>query len=249
MSEEPSLKTKLQQLYALQLVDSHLDELQELKGDLPSEVQSLEEQLAGLGDERKSHESRMKQSFSQRDDADAHILSLKERLEKYKKQQFAVRTNREYDALTREMDTATETITKLEKDMEQLEATATVARTQTEEADAKIAELEKILTEKRAALAEVSKATEDEELRFTHEREKLVARIAKPDLAAYERIRKAKRGTAVVPVKRQACGGCHNRVPPQKLLELRKNDRLYTCERCGRIIVSDEIVLSSVRVA
>lgn len=243
------MKTKLQQLYALQLVDSHLDELQELKGDLPGEVQSLEEQLAGLGDERKNHASSMKQSFSQRDDADAHIISLKERLEKYKKQQFAVRTNREYDALTREMDTATETITKLEKDMEQLEATATVARTQMEEADVKIAELEKILTEKRTALAEVSKATEDEELHFTHERDKLVARITKPDLAAYERIRKAKRGTAVVPVKRQACGGCHNRVPPQKLLELRKNDRMYTCERCGRIMVSDEIVQSSVRMA
>lgn len=243
------MKTKLQQLYALQLVDSHLDELQELKGDLPGEVQSLEEQLATLGTERTGYERHMKQSFSQRDDADAHIVSLKERLEKYKKQQFAVRTNREYDALTREMDTAAESITRLGKEMEQLEATATIARTQTEETAVKIAELEKVLTEKRAALAEVSKTTEDEELRFAHEREKLVARIPKPDLAAYERIRKAKRGTAVVPVRRHACGGCHNRVPPQKLLELRKNDRIYTCERCGRIIVSDEIAQINVDVA
>jgi hypothetical protein len=242
------LKTKLQQLYALQQVDSHLDELQELKGDLPGEVHSLEEHLTALGDQRTGHEQRMKQSFAQRDDADAQIISLKERLEKYKKQQFAVRTNREYDALTREMDTAAETISKLEKDMEQLEAAATVARTEMEETAAKIEELQKQLAEKRTALAEVSKTTEDEELRFTHEREKLVARIAKPDLVAYERIRKAKRGTAVVPVKRQACGGCHNRVPPQKLLELRKNDRIYTCERCGRIMVSDEIAQADVDV-
>ena len=174
------MKTKLEQLYALQLVDSHLDELQELKGDLPGEVQSLEEQLATLGTERTSHERHMKQSFSQRDDADAHIISLKERLEKYKKQQFAVRTNREYDALTREMDTAAESITKLEKEMEQLEAAATIARTQMEETAVKIAELEKVLAEKRTALAEVSKTTEDEELRFKHEREKLVARISDP---------------------------------------------------------------------
>ncbi len=243
------MKTKLQQLYALQLVDSHLDELQELKGDLPGEVQSLEEHLATLGTERTGYERHMKQSFSQRDDADAHIVSLKERLEKYKKQQFAVRTNREYDALTREMDTAAESITRLGKEMEQLEATATIARTQSEETAVKIAELDKVLTEKRAALAEVSKTTEDEELRFAHEREKLVARIPKPDLAAYERIRKAKRGTAVVPVRRHACGGCHNRVPPQKLLELRKNDRIYTCERCGRIIVSDEIAQINVDIA
>lgn len=235
------MKTKLEQLYALQQVDSEFDELQQLKGDLPHEVRSLEEQLAALNAERSGHEQRMKQSFAQRDDADAQIISLKERLEKYKKQQFAVRTNREYDALTREMDTAAETITRLEKEVVQLEAAATIARTQMEEAAAKIEELEKQLVEKRAALAEVSKATEEEELSLVHRREKLVARIAKPDLAAYERIRKAKRGTAVVPVKRQACGGCFNRVPPQKLLELRKNDRLYTCERCGRIIVSDEI--------
>jgi uncharacterized protein len=235
------LKTKLQQLYALQLVDSHLDELQELKGDLPGEVQSLEEQLAALGAERAGHEQQMKQSFAQRDEADAQIISMKERLEKYKKQQFAVKTNREYDALTREMDTATESIARHEKEMEQLEAAATVARTKMEEVAAKIEQLEAQLVEKRTALAEVSKTTEDEELRYAHEREKLVARIVKADLAAYERIRKAKRGTAVVPVKRQACGGCHNRVPPQKLLELRKNDRIYTCERCGRIMVSDEI--------
>ena len=103
-----------------------------------------------------------------------------------------------------------------------------------------------MLEEKKTALAEVSKTTEDEELQYTHEREKLVARIAKSDIFTYERIRKAKRGTAVVPVRRQACGGCHNRVPPQKLLELRKNDRIYTCERCGRIIVSDEIAQSSI---
>jgi len=235
------VKTKLQNLFALQQVDSHLDELQELKGDLPGEVQTLEEQLASLAEQRTDHEQRMKQSFAQRDDADAQIITLKERLEKYKKQQFAVRTNREYDALTREMDTATETIAKLEKEMEQLEAAASIARTQMEETAAKITDHQKLLSEKRTALTEVSKTTEDEELRFTHEREKLVARIARPDLVAYERIRKAKRGTAVVPVKRQACGGCHNRVPPQKLLELRKNDRIYTCERCGRIIVSDEI--------
>jgi len=170
-------------------------------------------------------------------------------LEKYKKPQFAVKTNREYDALTREMDTATETISKHEKGMEQLETAATVARTKMEEAAAKIEELQAQLTEKRAALAEVSKATEDEELQYTHEREKIVARITKADLIAYERIRKAKKGTAVVPVKRQACGGCHNRVPPQKLLELRKNDRIYTCERCGRIIVSDEISQPNASVA
>jgi hypothetical protein len=80
-----------------------------------------------------------------------------------------------------------------------------------------------------------------------HERQKLVSRIAKADLALYERIRKARNGKAVVPVKKGSCGGCFNRVPPQKLLELRQHERVYTCERCGRIIISDEIAESATK--
>jgi hypothetical protein len=146
------------------------------------------------------------------------------------------------------MDGAVEAIHRLEKEMEQLEIKGTTTRTAIEELATKIEELQKQLDERGAALAEVSKSTEVEELQFNHQRQKVVARIAKPDLAAYERIRKAKRGMAVVPVKKGACGGCFNRVPPQKLLELRQNDRLYTCERCGRIIVSDEIAETSAKV-
>jgi predicted nucleic acid-binding Zn-ribbon protein len=100
-----------------------------------------------------------------------------------------------------------------------------------------------VLGEKRAALAEVSKTTEEEEGKLRHEREKIVHRVAKGDLAQYERIRKAKKGKAVVPVRRAACGGCFARVPPQKLLELRQNSKIYLCEHCGRIIVSDEIAV------
>ena len=236
------MKSKLQYLYALQLIDSSLDELQQQKGDLPAEVLKLEAELAGQQHHHANVEQTMRQAFSMRDNADNEILTLKQKLEKYKSQQFAVRTNREYDALTREMDGASEAIVRLEKEMEQLEGQATAARTELAEIQQAIEGATKILEDKRVALAEVSKLTEDEELHFQHERQKAVARIAKSDLAAYERIRKAKKGMAVVPVKKGACGGCFNRVPPQKLLELRQNERMYTCERCGRIIVSDEIV-------
>lgn len=235
------MKNKLQYLYALQLVDTSLDELEEQKGDLPSEVRALEAKLEQLEAQLKALDQTMKQSFIQRDEADSEIISLKSKMEKYKSQQFAVRNNREYDALTREMDSAAVSITKLEKEMEAFEGKATAARTEIEGVKTAIAELEETLKEKREALTEVSKSTEDEELKFTHERQKIVARVPKADLAVYERIRKARNGKAVVGVKKGACGGCYNRVPPQKILELRQNTMLYTCERCGRIIVSDEI--------
>jgi predicted nucleic acid-binding Zn-ribbon protein len=140
------------------------------------------------------------------------------------------------------MDTAAETIARLEKEMENFETRATVSRTSIEGLTAQMEATAAELEERRAALAEVSKATEEQELQFAHKREKILVHIAKPDLAVYHRIRKARKGKAVVPVTRNACGGCFARVPPQKILELRRNDRIFTCEHCGRILVSDEIV-------
>jgi len=234
------LENKLRLLYSLQNVDSQLDELEELKGDLPAEVRELEEQRAALEAQVSQLETAMRSAFSQRDTTDGEIVALRERTEKYKAQQFQVRNNKEYDALTKEMDSAADTIVRLEKEMELLEGKATVARGDIELAKEKLSEVDGVIEEKRAALAEVSKTTADEEAKLAHEREKLVHRIAKPDLVQYERIRKAKKGKAVVPVKKGACGGCFARVPPQKLLELRQNMLLYLCEHCGRIVVSEE---------
>jgi predicted nucleic acid-binding Zn-ribbon protein len=243
------LEDKLRNLYALQQIDNNLDELEQLKGDLPSEVRELEEKIQGFQKQIATLEHTMKSSFSARDNADSEIIGLREKVEKYKAQQFQVRNNKEYDALTKEMDHAASTIGKLEKEMEVLEGKATMARTDIEAIKLQLDELLPMIEEKREALMEVSKETEAEELKYTHERKKLLSRIGKADLATYERIRKAKKGKAVVPVKRGSCGGCFNRVPPQKLLELRQNNTLYTCEHCGRIIVSDEIAEKNSTVA
>jgi predicted nucleic acid-binding Zn-ribbon protein len=236
------LENKLRNLYTLQLIDNNLDEIEELKGDLPSETRELEARVAALEQQLAALEHEMRTSFTARDNADSEIVNLREKLERYKKQQFDVRNNREYDALSREMDAAMNAIAKLEKQMETLENKAITARTDIETLKTKLADAQDALEEKRLALAEVSKSTETEELKYKHQREKVTPRIAREDLITYERIRKAKKGKAVVPVKRGACGGCYNKVPPQKLLELRLNSSLYTCERCGRILVSDEIV-------
>ncbi len=243
------MENKLRNLYALQQVDSTLDELEELKGDLPAEVRELERRMSELQDQLAKLEKVMMDSFIQRDSADNEILAFKEKLEKYKVQQYQVRSNREYDALTREMDHATESVAKLEKDMGTFENRATIAKGDIETTKVQIQELAGILEEKRTALTEVSKATEAEERKYQHEREKLVVRINKEDLGTYERIRKARRGSAIVAVRRGSCGGCFNKVPPQKLLELRQNNKIYTCEHCGRIIVSDEIAEASSTVA
>ncbi len=118
------METKLRYLYALQQIDNNLDELEELKGDLPAETKALEATINELEVQVATLDLTMKSAFSSRDNADSEIISLKEKMEKYKAQQFEVRNNREYDALTREMDHATQTIAKLEKEMEESEAKA-----------------------------------------------------------------------------------------------------------------------------
>lgn len=238
------MENRLRMLYSLQQVDSHLDELQELKGDLPRKVADLQSTLQAREQTKKEYEDFIRQSIAQRDAVDVEILTLRETIEKYKSQQFQVKTNKQYDALTREIDAAQEKIGTLQKQMDAVEGKVTVTKRDLENLGPEIETLRTELEERSAELALVNKEHEDEELKLRHEREKIVVRIDKGDLRRYDRIRAAKDGKAIVPVRRNACGGCFKRVPPQTVLELRKNTRVIQCEHCGRILVSDEIVNS-----
>lgn len=241
------MENRLRMLYALQLVDSSLDELQEMKGDLPQVVAELSESVKSKLAQIKEFEDFIKQSFVTRDKTDVDILALKGKIEKYKSQQFQIKTNKQYDALAREIDLTQEKITKLQKDMEILEGKASIAKEDVEKLRPEIETLQNEFSERKKELVAVNKEHEDEELKLHHEREKLLSHISKSDIQMYERIRKAKEGKAVVPIKRNSCGGCFNRVTPQRVLELRKNNAIITCERCGRILVSDEIVQSATK--
>ena len=232
---------KLQLLYALQQVDTSLDDLHELKGNLPAMVEDLEQSLKEKKKRLSELESSVKKSNSRRNTIDDDILNLKQRIEKYKKQQFEIKTNKQYDALTREIEYSKEQIVKLEKEMRDLDANISIMKSDVEPLAPEIKSQEKELADKKYELDFVNKEHEDEELKFKHQREKIVVRISKSDSSKYERIRKAKVGKAVVAVHRNSCDGCHHLIPPQLNLELRKNNRIINCEHCGRILVSDEV--------
>ncbi len=236
-------------MYALQRVDSNYDDLQELKGDLPGIVKELQEKIAEQEDRKKKLEDTTRQSLVSRDEADSEIISLKEKIEKYKAQQFEVKSNKQYDMLGKEIDYSQERIAKLTKELEVLEGKAAAAKEDAQKLGPEVDQLRLELKEKSEELALVNKEHEEEELKLQHERDKIIVRLQKGELEMYERIRKAKGGLAVVPVKRNACGGCYNRVPPQRVLELRKNSRISTCERCGRILVSPELALDTSEIA
>src|ERR1041385_2369088 len=243
--KDSSMENKLRYLYALQQVDTQLQDVQELKGDLPMVVAGLESRAAEMKAKLKELNDTIKQAKIDRDSADVEIIDLAEKVEKYKSQQLHVKSNRQYDALTKEIEEAEARSTRLEKEMETSETKIKTAKTDIEGMSGQSEELSAELQEKQKELREVNKEHEKEELKLQHEREKLLARIERADLDRYERIRKAKGGKAVVPIRRDACGGCFSRVPPQKILEIRQNSKFFQCEHCGRILVSDQVVEKS----
>jgi predicted nucleic acid-binding Zn-ribbon protein len=228
-------------LYQLQQIDNQLDELEDLRGDLPNMVRELEEKIASFVSDIDVKEKEQKDSIVRRDENENEIEKLKENQKKFKAQLYQVRNNKEYDALTKEIDHTEEQINKLEAENNSLADRSKVLTVEIEEITPRVDELKKELNEKEVDLKEIIKANEREETKLLDERKKFESAVKKNDLSSYMRIRKAKKGMAVATIRRSACSGCHNIVPSQRQLEIRRNNKLFFCEYCGRILVSAEI--------
>jgi predicted nucleic acid-binding Zn-ribbon protein len=236
-----NLVNRLKTLYELQLIDDQLDELEELRGDLPNAVQALQDKINSITEQMTLKESKRKESLEKREENDEEVEKLKANQKKFKSQLYQVRNNKEYDALTKEIDHTEEQILKLETENDALADQSKTLAEDIEALSPQLVELNEELKVKEADLKEIIKANQKEEAKLRTERKDIEAETKKPDYAAYMRIRRAKKGKAVATIKRSACSGCHNIVPPQRQLEIRRNNRLFYCEYCGRILVSPEI--------
>lgn len=241
MTTETTVEQRLKLLFSLQGIDLELQEIEELKGDLPHIVRDLEARHAAMTARLEELNASMKELRLSRERADNDIVDIAAKVERYKGQQMSVKSNRQYDALTREIEIAEQKSLQLQKGMGDAENRLQVARTDAEALRAELETLSGELKERQKELKEVNKEHEKSELALRHQREKIVVRLDRDDLDRYERIARAKGGKAVVQVRRNACGGCFSRVPPQKILELRQNSRFYLCEHCGRILVSETL--------
>ncbi len=232
---------RLKILYELQNLDDQLDELEELRGDLPNAVEALEEKISGIKKEIADKDKERKESLEKREGNEEEIEKLKENQKKFKAQLYQVRNNKEYDALTKEIDHSEEQFTKLEAENNTLADLSKKLTDEIEEVSPQLDLLKEELKVKEADLKDIIKANEKEEVKLRAKRKEIEALTKKADYSAYMRIRKAKKGKAVATIKRSACSGCHNIVPSQRQLEIRRNNKLFFCEYCGRILVSTEI--------
>lgn len=240
---EITVEQILRALYELQLVDSSADKIRTLRGELPLEVQDLEDEMAGLETRISNYEKDLKEIEESIAKKKNEIKDAETLIKKYEEQQKNVRNNREFDSLSKEIEYQTLEIELCEKRIREF----TVQMTEkTETLDASKAVFEdrsKDLEAKKGELDEIIEDTKKEEKELVDKSEKLQTVIEPRLITAYSRIRNnARNGLAVVTIKRDACGGCFNKIPPQRQLDIKSRKKITVCEYCGRILVDDEIV-------
>lgn len=242
----------LKTLVLLQRLDLQLDDLTIMRGDLPDQIEDLEAELEGIKVTVVNAEKFLKEADGQIDAIRVEIEASKEKTAKYKAQQFEVRNNREYDALTKEMDSMAKHAEDMEKKIEAIKAQKEESSKVSLLADPKIKHLEQELKDRKAQLEDITRDTLDEERILLSDRKKLIEKTDKKMIDQYERIRAARDGKVVVKIQRGACGGCFKVIPLQRQAEIKKGTRVFHCEHCGRIIVSelyfDEIMNGAVAV-
>jgi predicted nucleic acid-binding Zn-ribbon protein len=240
--EDISVERKLKALYNLQQIDTQIDKIKIVRGELPLEVEDLEDEIAGLQtriDNFKKEVEDLNVTIIEKEDMMKSCLAM---IKKYEEQQMNVRNNREYDSLSKEIE-----FQKLE--IQLAEKLIKESKFKIENIDAEIADATERLKEKnldldakKAELNDIVKETEKDEkdmIKKSKENEKFIEERL---LTAYKRIRdNARNGLAVVQIERDACGGCFNKIPPQHQLDIKMHKKIIVCEYCGRILVDDEV--------
>lgn len=235
-----SMQEKILALYELQKIDSKVDEINKVKGELPLEVQDLEDEMTGMKTRIDNINAEIDELNSLTKQRKREVDQAKVMINNYKEQQNNVRNNREFDAITKEIEYQELEIELAEKRLKEYAAGIKAKKLQLEEAEAAIQDRTADFNAKKAELdgieAETAPLVAQYEAQAAQAREKIDERL----LSAYERIRRnVRNGLAVVTVKRDACGGCFNRIPPQRQVDIRQGKKIIICEYCGRILVSD----------
>ncbi len=234
------IEEQLRALIRLQHIDSRIDQVTKLQGDLPEEIRDLEDEKTGLTTRIGNSKSEAQESDVQRKKLKMDIAECEGLIRKYEEQQLQVRNNREYDALTKEIEAQRQRISAAAEQIEELTTNDTESEEAVEAAHIRLKELDELLIAKQKELEQVVAETLAEQAGFQKRRKKATKAIDDRYLRGYERLRTRMRdGRAVVPIERGAAGGYA--VPPQRQVEVRQRNRVIVSEHDGRMIVDDEL--------
>ena len=243
---EQTVEQKLKALYELQTIHTKIDKIRQVRGELPMEVADLEDDVAGL-------ETRIQKIKGELDDLEDDIVTRKNlikeaqsNIKKYETQLNEVKNNREYDAISKEIEIQGLDIQVSEKKIREF-GFEIVTKTQVyEKALADLEARKADLDAKKAELGTITAETEKDENELTAQAEKAKAGIEERLMFAYNRLRgNAKNGLAVVTIQRDSCSGCFNQIPPQRQSDIRQRKKIIVCEHCGRILVDEQMALEA----
>lgn len=235
-----SMYEKIMALYELQKIDSQIDEINKVKGELPLEVEDLEDEIAGLQTRIANINAEIEELNNLTKQRKREIDQAQIQIAKYTEQQNNVRNNREFDAISKEIESQQLEIALAEKRLKEYAGAIKAKKASLETTDASLAERNIDLTAKKNELESIEGETAAQIEDLVAQGDAAKAKIDERLLGAYNRIRsKVHNGLAVVTVKRDACSGCFNRIPPQRQADIRQGKKLIVCEYCGRILVPD----------
>jgi len=237
-----SIEEKLRALYELQSVVSEIDKIKTLRGELPLEVQDLEDDITGLKTRLANLDEEVKNLDTAINNKKIAIKESQALIAKYTEQQNNVRNNREFDSLSKEIEFQNLEIQLSEKRIKEFTAEMDEKKELTSTSQKLLKEREEDLDRKKKELEEITEETKIEEEKLKSKSEKIESYIEPRLLTAFKRIRKnARNGLAVVTIQRDACGGCFNKIPPQRHLDIASHKKIIVCEYCGRILVDKDI--------
>lgn len=240
---ELSVEEKLRALFRLQKVNSDIDKIRTLRGELPLEVQDLEDETAGLQTRIDKLQEEIKAFEGSVTGKKNEIVNAQSLIKKYEEQQNNVRNNREFDSLSKEVEFQKLEIELCEKRIREFSVQIKEKKDLVDESKKTLEERTGDLNDKKSELDEIITETQKDEEELLNDRQQIEHMIEERLLTAYKKIRKnARNGLAVVSVERDACGGCFNQIPPQRQLDIRSRKKIIVCEYCGRILVDEEIL-------
>lgn len=240
--KELTVEERLKALYALQTILSNVDRIKTLRGELPLEVQDLEDEVAGLETRIQNYKNDIDALLNGINMKNREIAEAKSLIERYTSQLDNVRNNREYDHLSKEIEYQNLNIELANKRINEFNQQIEAKKNDVAAAEENLADRHHILAEKKSELEQIVSETKQDEEKLREQAKKLEGKIEPRLLTAFKRIRKnARNGLGVVYIQRNACGGCFNRIPAQRQAEIKMHKKIIVCEYCGRIMIDSEL--------
>ena len=239
---QPKIVDKLITFYELSKIDQELFEIEEEKGDLPKIIPTLKSKLEEIETKNSDRDSNFASLEKEKKTLTDTNLKIEEKITKYDQEKFSVKSNKEYDAIMTTIDNSFDEIRKNEKRLKEVAKQIEDHNKNTEDVESKLNKLREELEEKQAMLKELEEEYKSDEKEMKKKKDVLMKTLSAENKALYERMNRMYNGEAVAIVRKGNCTGCYNAIPPQKVIEIRTAEKLFVCESCGRILISEELV-------